>query len=185
MSDSSKGKCNCSSSVSSGVQQRAATVSATQMVKGQIPQGFEATLNMRLVPGSSLNNPGVLLGCQPRGNSSGGWHAVSPQLTAIFAQADQTMVAWLAKDPSNAQSFLANPVAAMKAAGVQLSREQEKALSQATATAEAARFVAPGVKVTSLSAAMYPNDKVGTVGTGTAGTTGTIDTFGCGPSRKG
>ena len=41
------------------------------------------------------------------------------------------MVAWLAKDAGNARRFLANPVAAMREAGVELSRADEKALARA------------------------------------------------------
>ena len=93
------------------------------------------------------------------------------------------MVDWLANDTVNSQSFLASPVDAMREAGVQLSRAEEKALARSNEAASATRVVGPGAKVTSLSAQAYPNGRVGGLGSGNAG--GKTDDFDCGPKRKG
>ncbi len=164
---------------------------ATKLLKARVPQDCEAHFNVRVVPGRSLGDIGVLtLGCRPRGHSTGwarGLAALAPELVATLAKADKAMVAWLARDEANTLRFLSDPVAAMRDAGVELSRSDEKALARASAAAAATRVVPPGVRIASLSAKTFPKGRVGhtNVTRPDAKPSTSTDDFGCGPKRKG
>jgi hypothetical protein len=162
-----------------------------KVVKAAITQDYEATFNIRLVPARSLEDPDLTQRrCMPRGHAPGwdyGILTIDPGLAGIIAKGDKPVIAWLAKDAANAQHFLANPVAALREAGVELTREQEKALTRSIEAASATRVVGPGVKIASLSARAYPKGRVGGVRSGrTDGKPGArTDDFGCEPRRKG
>lgn len=158
-----------------------------KVVIAKVPQDYEATINIRLVPARTL---GVLdqrrEGCRPRGHSVGQTHgvlAIDPGLVATLNKANKAVVAWMAKDTANAQRFLADPVAALAEAGVELSRSDQKALARVNAEARSARVVGPGVKVASLVARAYPQGKVGRLSPSTKDDQGG-NSFGCEPRRK-
>ena len=158
-----------------------------KVVMAKIPQDSEATINIRLVPTRTLDVPDQRQErCRPRGHSVGKTHgvlAISPGLVATLKQADKAVVAWMAKDTANAQRFLADPIAALAEAGVELSRSDQKALARANAEARSARVVGPGVRVASLVARAYPKGKVGRLGPSTKDNKGGNE-FGCEPRRK-
>lgn len=180
-------KCKCGESGVAGAQASGADEDSTRLVEAEVPQDYKASFNLRIVPGRSLESalrPSAR--CTPRGSTAGwaaGTPAIEPGLVATLARADKAMIAWLAKDAANAKAFLANPVAAMREAGIKLSRPEEKALARAHEAARASRVVAPGVNIDSIEAQAFPNGRVGGVGTGKPA--GKTDDFGCGPKRKG
>nr|WP_281720582.1 hypothetical protein [Nitrosomonas nitrosa] len=156
-------------------------------VKVAVPQGYDAKFNLRIVPGHSLT--GTILeqpGCKPRGNGSQGWEtgvvAINPALIATLTKADKAIVAWLAKDTANAQRFLSNPVTAMREAGIELTRKEEKALARLASDAETARHVPPGANVEGLAASVFPSGRVGAIGKPKKD--GQASDFDCGPKRK-
>jgi len=192
MSDKAEQKpCNCGGHGPTSGQSQPAGEDFAKVVKAAVPQDYKANFHIRLVPARSLES-GVRAEaqCMPRGHASG-WHhgteTIDPGLVAVVNKGDKVMVAWLAKDTANAQRFLANPVAAMREAGVELSREQEKALARSNEAAATARVVGPGVNIASLSAQVYPKGRVGGLGSGRSGgkIDGKTDDFGCAPKRKG
>ena len=191
MSDKAEQKtCGCGGQGSTIGESQPASDHLAQVVKAVVPQDHDAKFNIRLVPGHSLEK-GLELQplCRPRGHAPGWNHgglAIDPGLVATLSKANNAMVGWLAKDAGNAQRFLANPVAAMREAGVELSRAEEKALVRSNEAAAASRVVGPGVRITALSAKAYPNGRVGGIGPGrTDGGGGKTDDFDCGPKRKG
>lgn len=200
MSDETgKQPCNCGGQGTTTAQTLQSTDALAKVVMAKVSQDHEATFNIRVVPANSLGKVlEVQPKCKPRGHRTG-WDlhdavAISPGLVATLGKANNAMVAWLAKDTANTQRFLANPVAAMREAGVELSRSDEKALSRANAEASAARVVGPGVRIASLSAQTFPNGRVGGIGPsktdgggrpGGAAGGGKPDDFDCGPRRKG
>lgn len=202
MSDKSTGtSCGCRSSASGIAEAAAGAVAESfgaQAVKAQVPQSYEAKFNVRIVPGRSLT-PVPIPRCQPRGHRPPGWRpggtvAIDPGLVDTLARADKAVVSWLAADRANAGRFLADPVAALRDAGVKLSRAEEKAIARAAVAAEATRVVAPGVDVTDVAAAAYPSGRVGQIGStrpggkppkGDGGSGGGDSAIGCGPRRKG
>ena len=192
MSDKSGQPCHCDghghSGHAQGTEARADADELAKVVMAKVPQGYEANFNIRLVPARTLDVIDQRQErCRPRGHSTGwtpGVLAIDPGLVATLNKADKAVVAWLAKDSANAQRFLAEPVAALREAGVELSRAEEKALFRANAEAQSARVVGPGVKVASLDARAYPKGQVGRLGPSTKDGKGD-DSFGCEPRRKG
>ncbi|HXO70021.1 MAG TPA: hypothetical protein VN838_13755 [Bradyrhizobium sp.] len=188
MSDKAEQKpCNCGGHGPAGGQSQPTGETLATLVKAAVPQDYQGNFNIRLVGAHSLET-GVKAQprCRPRGHSVGwdrGDLAIDPGLVATLNKADKLMVDWLAKDTANAQSFLADPVIAMRKAGVELSRAEEKTLARANEAAGATRFVGPGVKIGTVSAKAYPNGRIG--GLGPNKTDGKTDDFDCGPKRKG
>jgi len=190
MSNTPNSPCRCGGQGNGGPTQSAAARAdepeLAKVVLAKVPQDYDAKFNLRLVPGHTLGAAGQReVKCRPRGNSLGWTPGVlDAGLVATLSRADKAMVAWLAKDGANAQRFLAEPVAAMREAGVELSRAEEKALSRAHAEAQSARVVGPGVKVAAIDAQAHPTGQVGRIPPGA--TNGkTDDGFGCEPRRKG
>ena len=187
--------CNCNPGGGPAAEASAAGEAVAKVVKANVPQDAQASFNLRIVPGRGLKGAlEVQPNCKPRGHSHGwtpGILGVDSALLGTLAKADKTMVAWLAKDAGNARRFLANPVAAMREAGVELSRADEKALARAGEATAAARSVAPGVDVVSVAVQAFPNGRVGAVGPRKPDgkqdgkPDGKVDDFGCGPKRKG
>ncbi len=184
--ESGKTKCKCSSHPATGAQSQPQADVIAKMVQAQVPQGYDAKFNVRIVPAHSLDaalhqEPH----CTRRGNAPQGWIAgtlgIGQGVLTTLGKADKTVVDWLAKDPANAQRFLASPVTAMREAGVQFSRMEEKLLARAVVAATDARPVAPGVNVTAVLATAYPDGRVGGIGSNPGGGK---DEFGCGPRKK-
>jgi len=193
MSDKPEQKqCNCSGHGQPGgaSPQRMAGAELGKVLKAQVPQDYNANFNIRIVPARSLDKALLQPQCAPRGNVTG-WHygavAVDPGVVATLNKVDKPIVAWLAKDAANAKLFLADPLAAIREAGVQLTRAEEKALARAHSQVSATRVVGPGTNVASLSAQVYPKGRVGSIGSTKPDgkPEGKTDDFGCGPKRKG
>jgi hypothetical protein len=181
-------KCSCAGAGTNSAQPQSTEERFAKIVKAQVPQGQEAKFNVRIVPGRSLA-AGLthrVQYCKPRGDRpswTAGAAGLSAELVATLAKADKPMMAWLAKDAANAQRFLANPVAAMQEAGIELARAAQKALARASLAAEATRAVSPGVNVAALTAKAFPDGRVGGLGSGKPGAG--ADDFGCAPKKKG
>lgn len=177
-------KCNCSGGSPANATLQSEADSTTKVVQASITQEYQANFNLRIVPGRSLAGIDNVLrmGCQPRGNTRPGWGdstvEINPELAATLATADKAMMAWLSKDAVNAQRFVQDPVASMREAGVEMTRAQEKVLVRAASAAQSLRQAAPGVNIASLTATVFPNGKVGSVGSTKP------DQFNCGPKRK-
>lgn len=179
--------CNCSGHGAQDAQAQATNETLGKLLRAEVPQTYETKLNIRLVPGPSLETAVLAQPrCKPRGHSPG-WSndtgVISPDLLNTLKNADKLMVAWLAKDTQNAQSFLANPIAAMREAGLELTRVEEKALARSVDAAKSARVVGPGVNISAVSVQAYPAGRVGELGP-LKPDVKPID-FGCGAKRKG
>jgi hypothetical protein len=176
------GNCHC------GNQGRSGSANLEKLVMAKVPQDFNANFRIRLVPARDLDLSAEREErCRPRGQRKG-WTVGPPtldgKLIATLNKADATMITWLAKDPTNARRFLSAPVAAMREAGVELSRAEAKALSRANEAAQAARVVGPGVRVASLVAEAYPNGRIGRLKP-RPDADGDDEPFGCEPRKKG
>jgi hypothetical protein len=163
-----------------------------KVLRAQVPQSYEASFNVRVVPARSLADALVERpGCKPRGHRKG-WgpltaglaQELTPALADKLARADKTVMAWLARDKANAQRFLAQPLQALAEAGVELERSEHKALARAQAAAAATQMVPPGVTVTSVAAEAVPNGRVGGIARPKPGA-GAEAVPDCGPRRKG
>lgn len=158
---------------------------AKQPVVARIPQGYEGKVNVRLLPIRDFDLGSTRLGCRPRGPRRDAGPILLPtDLTTKLRNANKNVVAWLNADAANSQLFLLNPVEALKKAGVELSRREEKALDRVHRDNNEAGAIAPGVSITNLDAVAHPTGRVGSVKPGRP-STGTTREVRCGFKRKG
>ena len=80
---------------------------------------------------------------------------------AKLQEANKAVVAWLAKDAAHPGLFLADPVAALGQAGVDLSRAELKTLSRSHAAVRAEAVLPPGAVVSALTVSSDRRGKVG------------------------
>ena len=194
MSDSTgKAGCGCNSSGSgSNNTGSVATTSAEsvgKVLQAQVAQTYDAKFNVRIVPARTLVDTAVVRPhCKPRGNRQG-WTGpnISTGLIGALAKADKAVIGWLARDKANAQRFLADPLGALRDAGVNLDRAKLKELARSRSAAETTQVVPPGVTVTDVAAEAFPNGRVGGVNVPKpGGPGGGADTIiSCAPKRKG
>jgi hypothetical protein len=159
---------------------------ANQPVVAQIPQGYEGKISVRLLPIRDFDLGTIRLGCRPR---KGGSRRDADQvplpadLTDKLRDANQKVISWLNADAANSRLFLNSPVEALKKAGVELTRPEEKAIDRVHRDNNEAGAIAPGVRITDLNAAAHPTGRVGSTKPGSTVTGGRE--VGCGFKRKG
>ena len=159
-----------------------------KVVEAKIHQGFENTINVRIVPGRDFPTNFEPLGCQPREGATRRDTETVPlpeELTSKLKDANKKVVAWLAKDKKNASFFLRQPVEALLKAGIDLSRSEQKALDRSHRQVREVSIVPPGVNVTELSAVAYPKGRVGEIKPGKDKPDDDGNNNGCGPKVKG
>ncbi|WP_294116929.1 hypothetical protein, partial [Thiolapillus sp.] len=76
------------------------------------------------------------------------------------------MIAWLARDEANTRLFLSHPAEAMKKAGIDLSRAEQKLLHRTREEVAQSTMIGPGVKVVNISTAVFPDGRIGKLGNG-------------------
>lgn len=136
------------------------------LVIAKVPQGYETNINIRLVPGRDIEIGPVATGCRSRAGAprrEAEPLSLPPDLVGKLKDADKAVVAWLAKDESNAQLFVSSPAKALVMAGVDLSRADQKAIDRTYREVAQASVVAPGVKVVNFTAKMYPRSRIGKI----------------------
>jgi len=149
-------------------QSSAAEVAAAgnELVVAKVPQGYATNINLRLVRGVELGRIALPRGCRPRKGAprrDTKMVDLPAELVEKLKEADQAVVAWLAADEANVQQFLREPAVALRRAGVELTRAEQKAIARSHREVREATVVAPGVKVGKLSAVALPKGKVGQI----------------------
>jgi len=127
-------------------------VDSTRAVVARIPQGLETKVSVRILPAREIVLDPVRLGCQPRQGASRRDTQPLPLPEGLgdrLKEANRQIVAWLARDVANAAGYMADPVAALGAAGVELSRAEWKALSRTHQAVRDAAMVPPGLELVS------------------------------------
>lgn len=160
----------------------AAAVEPGGKVTAKVPQGFDARVNIRLVPGRDFEFRPIPAFCRPRQGAVRREAASVPlpeSLVAKLKDGNKKVVEWLGRDPENAKLFLAKPLEALAAAGLELSRAEQKALSRSREAVAEATVVAPGVKVAELKVAAYPKGRVGEIKPGSPTKPGRLEKSGC------
>jgi hypothetical protein len=150
----------------------AAESAANRAIVASVQPGFTATINMRLLPARDVIIEVPKPTCQPRADAAG----QAPQTSALpqglagrLLEASKAVVAWLTKDPANAELFLNNPVAALSQAGVDLARVDAKALARSHNQVRQQAVVPPGAVVSKLTVHAAARGKVGDQRPGKAG----------------
>ena len=144
----------------------AAESNQSDAVVVQVPQGYDARINIRVVPGRDFQINPARLGCRPRQGASR--RDAEPldlpeSLVAKFKAANKKIMGWLAQDAANARLFLAQPVEAMLKAGVDLTRAEQKTLNRAHRMVREAAVIAPGVNIENLGVTAHPTGRIGAV----------------------
>lgn len=143
------------------------------VVRAMVHRGYDTTVNVRIVKGSSLGDLLRPKRCEPRKGAQR--READPldlpaELIDKLREIDKSVVAWLAKDQANARLFLAKPAEALAQAAADLDRADLKALDRAHQAVREAAVVAPGVRVADIKAEVFPNGRVGDIKpTGTGG----------------
>jgi len=140
-------------------------VSALRPIKAVIQPGFDSTVSMRIVPGRDLFKDQPVPGCKPRGDRQAPErpHPLPGDLVIKLTEANTKMMSWLAGSNSNAMQFIDSPVAALEAAGVQLTRAEAKVLSRLHAAMREDVALPPGAQMSMLSVSATKRGKVGDV----------------------
>ncbi|MCQ1536862.1 hypothetical protein FTO70_14520 [Methanosarcina sp. KYL-1] len=150
-------KATCESAV------KAETSDGGEMVLVRVPQGYDAKINIRIVPGHDIHLTPRIPSCQPRqGASRRDIQPVAlPESLAVkLAEADKMVINWLAQDEANAKLYMEQPVESLIKAGVKLTRSDQKLLKRAHSMVEESSVVPPGVKVTDFYASADPKGRV-------------------------
>ncbi len=141
-----------------------ADTAAHSPVIARIPQGLDATINVRLLPERTLDVELRPLGCQPRQGAprrNVDTVPLPPELSRKLKDAGKAVIAWLAKDPLNATAFFNDPVNALAEAGIALERADLKALARAHQSVRDVAVIPPGTAVSGLAVAAVKKGKVG------------------------
>jgi hypothetical protein len=153
-----------------------------EMVVAKVPQGYETRINVRLVPVRDVEIAATPNRCQPREGAPR--RDAEPldlprDLVEKLKKADRAVVAWLAEDEANARLFMVQPAEALVKAGVELSRDDQKAISRTHREVSEAAVVGPGVKVASLTAVAFPRGQIGKIKPGAKPASEQDDDPGC------
>lgn len=143
---------------------------APGLVQARIPPGYNTNINVRFVPGRNIGDlVAIPKTCKPR---NGKKHpkadllALPDKLVAKLVASDKKMIAWLARDEANTRLFLSHPAEAMKKAGIDLSRAEQKLLHRTREEVAQSTMIGPGVKVVNISTAVFPDGRIGKLGNG-------------------
>jgi hypothetical protein len=139
-----------------------------EAVLARVPAEQHQTINIRLVRGTRF----VELfprACRPRGDrpQTGFDRPPVAQLSSAvigkLRDSNDRVMSWLAASEANARSFLENPAAALKEAGVDLTRADEKAIVRAREDLSGATVLPPGTDLTGLTVKAFPKGEVGKI----------------------
>jgi len=153
----------------------------------KMPQGYDARIVIRFVPGRDIRVTPALRGCQPRQGAPRRDAEPVPLpegLAGKLREVNAKVVAWLARDDANPRLFLTRPVEALMKAGVELTRAEQKALTRAHGAVRETTVVPPGVRVAELSASANPRGRVGETKPTPRTADGNDSDCGCGPTGK-
>jgi hypothetical protein len=132
-------------------------------VRAKRHQAYELNLNVRLLPAGSIPST-IKLACQPRQGAERIQKdpVELPESTRTWLlQVNRLVIAWLQKDPQNQQAFMADPIAAVQAAGVKLDRAQHKELLRLRESFGTAQAVVPGLQIRSIRPVSAKPDRPG------------------------
>lgn len=138
----------------------------SEMIVAKVPQGYETNINVRLVPGRDFDITTILKGCRPRKGAprrDAEPLDLPPDLINKLKNADEAVVAWLAQDEANARLFMARPAEALLKAGVNLTRQDQKAIERTNREVREATVVGPGVEVAELTVAAFQRGRIGKI----------------------
>lgn len=140
---------------------------AAATVNVKIQQAYDLHVNLKFHPVRDI--PGVIrLGCQPRqGGQRIDKNPVDlPEPTRqLLLNASKAMSAWLARDGGNQRAFVADPIAALRSAGIEIDRVHLKAIDRIRENIGQSFAVTPGLQLRSVKTNASKNGRVPAVDT--------------------
>jgi hypothetical protein len=120
-------------------------------VKAVIPQDSHHNFRVNVVAAvTDISKIARIDKCRPRTTLDGKPHlhdVLTPGLIHTFAEANNKMVAWLGKSEENIHAYLADPVASLKKAGIELERADQKTIARNFENFKAENLLAPGMNL--------------------------------------
>lgn len=163
------------------------------MVVVRVPQGCDMTVSIELDRSPDISLALASPACEPRqagGGTRGTGTSLPHGLVDKLGHADRRVSDWLLADDANPELFFSRPVEALKRAGVELSRAEQKTLLRAHQAFNEAAVVGPGVRVAGLSVSMRRRNRAGEPGrepgpvSGSLPGPGRSDDCGCGSRER-
>lgn len=127
-------------------------------------EGYSVNLKVNVV-GAGEIGPVLRLRCRPRqGAPRHEKEALDlpAPVREAFGTINDAVLQWLAHDASHLKQFLADPMAALQAAGVKMERSTLKAITRLQDDVAAASSVHPGLQVERVTATVSPKGRVAT-----------------------
>lgn len=134
----------------------------TATVSVKIQQAYDLNLTLNLLPARAIPN-GLKLACQPR---QGAQRIdkdpldLPEPMSLWLLGVNEHVAAWLASDENNQRAFIANPIAALREAGVPMEREQLKAISRLRQDIGMSQAVVPGLQLRSVQTTASQSGRV-------------------------
>jgi hypothetical protein len=138
----------------------------SEAVRATIAQGFDANINVRIVPGRDFKLALKPKHCKPRQSTprpNFDLAALPADLVKKLRKADKKMVAWLTQDQANAARFLEQPAESLAKAGIELTRSEQKLLHRTHEEVRNAAVVPPGANIKELNTTVFPKGRVGKI----------------------
>ncbi|WP_456403771.1 hypothetical protein [Thiolapillus sp.] len=138
------------------------------LVKASITPGYNTNINIRFVPGRDFGDlVAIPKTCKPRNGKKkrpeSDLLALPDKLVAKLIESDKQIISWLARDEANTRLFLSNPASALKEAGIDLTRAEQKQLHRTHHEVSQNTVIGPGVKVSDISTAVFPDGRIGKI----------------------
>jgi|GEM_PF-3982520 len=140
-----------------------ASESVGRPIRAEVQPGFNGRVSIRLHPGRDFFPIPKHEGCQFRGDKAlpESPHPLPDLVMGKLAGANTKVTNWLAAGEQNALLFVNDPVAALQAAGVGLTRAEAKAVSRSHAALREDAALPPGGRITALAVSATKRGKVG------------------------
>ena len=137
------------------------------LVKASITPGYNTSINIRFVPGRDFDDlVAIPKTCKPRnGKRRSGTELLDlpEKLVAKLIESDKQVIAWLAENEANTRLFLSDPASALKKAGIDLTRAEQKHLHRTHQEVSQSSVIGPGVKVDEINTAVFPDGRIGQI----------------------
>jgi hypothetical protein len=126
-----------------------------EAVSVTIANGYDQKINIRIVQGTDVPLNPYDRKCAPRKGADRKDKKpldLPPSVVANFPDINKLVMTWMNQAAGNAHLFLQDPVQSLLAAGVKLSREDQKQISRNAEEVKAMAMIPPGARVTHFTA---------------------------------
>ncbi len=131
------------------------SVNFDKPAKAIVPQDSNHKFRINLVAAATdVSKIGLVNKCKPRTSLDGKtqlFEVLPPRLVNSFEDTDKKMVDWLSRSQENVHEYLSDPVSALKKAGVELERADQKTIHRNFENFQAENLLSPGMNLQNLT----------------------------------